>query len=113
MRVRSSTDKPHASHGYVRIPVRTILENCRGVVQLVERRSPKPDVVGSNPSAPAISFGTHSEKCDAIPLCTFRIKCVTKIKFRLETWVSSLISVVWKPRSAVLTLNRRFDGEET
>ena len=26
----------------------------RGVVQLVERRSPKPDVAGSNPVSPAI-----------------------------------------------------------
>ncbi len=25
----------------------------RGIVQLVERRSPKPDVVGSSPTAPA------------------------------------------------------------
>ena len=25
---------------------------CRGIVQLVERRSPKPDVVGSSPTAP-------------------------------------------------------------
>ena len=26
----------------------------RGIVQLVERRSPKPNVVGSNPATPAI-----------------------------------------------------------
>lgn len=29
------------------------LHKYRGVVQLVERRSPKPNVEGSNPSAPA------------------------------------------------------------
>ena len=27
----------------------------RGIVQLVERRSPKPNVVGSSPASPAIS----------------------------------------------------------
>ncbi len=26
---------------------------CRGIAQLVERRSPKPNVAGSNPAAPA------------------------------------------------------------
>lgn len=28
--------------------------NYRGIVQLVERRSPKPNVVGSSPASPAI-----------------------------------------------------------
>src|SRR5690606_16810600 len=28
---------------------------CRGIAQLVERRSPKPQVAGSSPAAPAIS----------------------------------------------------------
>src|SRR5579875_926769 len=32
----------------------------RGVVQLVERRSPKPHVVGSNPAAPANSIWGYS-----------------------------------------------------
>lgn len=31
--------------------------NFRGIVQLVERRSPKPDVEGSSPSAPVIETG--------------------------------------------------------
>ena len=29
---------------------------CRGIVQLVERRSPKPDVVGSSPTTPVSDF---------------------------------------------------------
>ncbi|VTZ59540.1 hypothetical protein EMEDMD4_110004 [Sinorhizobium medicae] len=37
-------------------PVRIASQRCRGIAQLVERRSPKPQVGGSSPSAPAILF---------------------------------------------------------
>ena len=32
------------------------IERFRGIVQLVERRSPKPDVVGSSPTTPVSDF---------------------------------------------------------
>ena len=32
-------------------------QECRGIAQLVEQRSPKPRAVGSNPTAPAIFVG--------------------------------------------------------
>ncbi len=47
----------------------TFYEMCynlthRGIVQLVERRSPKPNVVGSSPASPASEMiGNNFENC--------------------------------------------------
>ncbi len=35
------------------------VKRCRGIAQLVERRSPKPQVAGSSPAAPASSHDTY------------------------------------------------------
>lgn len=40
---------------------------ARGIAQLVERRSPKPQAVGSSPPAPAIASGAHASRA-ALPL---------------------------------------------
>ena len=40
----------------------------RGIAQLVEYRSPKPWVAGSNPPAPAKIIRTHSSECVLIIL---------------------------------------------
>ena len=40
----------------------------RGIVQLVERRSPKPNVEGSNPSAPVLKYGSVAQLV-RVPAC--------------------------------------------
>ena len=43
-------------------PSRTSMRGRRGLAQLVEHRSPKPRVVGSSPSAPAMTTGQTAKR---------------------------------------------------
>ena len=43
-----------------------VFQFVRGIAQLVEHRSPKPSVEGSNPSAPANFYGEMAEWSNAV-----------------------------------------------
>ena len=69
-------------------------EPCRGIAQLVERRSPKPQVAGSSPAAPANTVPVY---CPALHLCRGAL-CQPFLEDRKQTLGSR--AAIWARESA-------------
>ena len=83
----------------------------RGVAQLVERRSPKPQVAGSSPVAPAIltAFLAHREElliCAAIALKSSELRFETsKKRFSSDFQLTALASFIMPSENSPLDLS--------
>ena len=73
----------------------------RGIAQLVERRSPKPQVGGSSPSAPAISTGQRGRLAATVADGVAAFGCHNSLKVRLPLVKKGIGLYVGQNRHAV------------